>query len=565
MAGVLAITDRFPTGPEGDPAPMEGVDFDKELTTVGVGSMLSGLLGGTLSFHTFTAIQLRLDGGTHRIAQLAFVCAVGGAFMSSAPVGQFVPKWFLGGLFMNTAINFLKGSLLSYRSLPPFFWNGFRLPNPQYATTVFCILVAVFLSPAHAIGTGLVLSVLIFLVQSTVTSPVINVVVGNRVVSRTMRPIWEMKTLRKEGDRILLLYLQGQLFFGTVRSLVATLAAAAETHRVEYCILSFARVATVDASAARHLKTTADRVNKKGCRIIFCRMNREVFSALTAAGVVKSPDENLLSTLQGLRWRTKATHSKEPEGLNRVLLDHGGTQDDLAGSETFTHSMLLAAPSEGEPDSFAHETDALDYCDELLIDKYCYGSARDSGEKLLKPYMLEYRTASITEGVRLVAWAFEEMNGLPQGTVEKLRPFCEVRENVEKWTKLQDVGGELVFIMRGYVSLTQIVPKADEADIVQPEIRGFSFRQGKRLLKRLPPGYVVGKHLFFLRRRELFEADPEFQEQVVVSSKLGSSAELWILRAEVWETMPEDLRGILTEMLCHQLADASHHSRLQER
>ena len=42
MTGVLGITGKFASGPDGDPAPMEVLDFDAELTTVGFGSLLTG-------------------------------------------------------------------------------------------------------------------------------------------------------------------------------------------------------------------------------------------------------------------------------------------------------------------------------------------------------------------------------------------------------------------------------------------------------------------------------------------------------------------------------------------
>ena len=42
MTGVLGITGKFASGPDGDPSPMDVVDFDAELTTVGFGSLLTG-------------------------------------------------------------------------------------------------------------------------------------------------------------------------------------------------------------------------------------------------------------------------------------------------------------------------------------------------------------------------------------------------------------------------------------------------------------------------------------------------------------------------------------------
>eukprot|EP00929_Paragymnodinium_shiwhaense_P057943 TRINITY_DN29027_c0_g2_i1.p1 TRINITY_DN29027_c0_g2~~TRINITY_DN29027_c0_g2_i1.p1 ORF type:complete len:912 (+),score=170.47 TRINITY_DN29027_c0_g2_i1:133-2868(+) len=580
MTGVLAITDRFPRGPTGDPDPMETIDFDKELTTVGVSSFLLGLTGGTLTFHTFTVIQLRMDGGTHRISVLAFAILVICAFVSNAPLGHIVPKWYLAALFMNTAIHFLKGAIMSYQQLPTVRWRGWRLPSPQYAISLSGILAAVFLSPAMAISLGLLLSVVLFLVHSSQASPVSNVVLGDGVVSRTMRPFWEMKTLRAEGDRILLLYLQGQLFFGSVRKLVATLDAAAASDRVEYVILSFSRVPRVDPSAVRHLKTTTDRMREQGCVIICCRMNHEVFSALSAAGVVSNPDPDLVMHLQGLRWRSSPAGGA-PGGASKVYgKEFARVPSEIhryASPKTKTQPLLPKSPldpledpfndkrgvdMDDEPDAFSHETDALDYCDERLVAQSCYGRSCLPAEPL-RPYMLKYRQAATDPGARLDEWAFEQMNGLPPGFMNQLRPYCEVRIDVPQWTKLLDCVGSLVFIMQGAISLVQSMPQAEEVVQLSPEVRGFSFRQGKRLHKRFCPGYVVGKHSFFLNKEDQI-LDQDLFPKLIVSSKLGN-AELWILGAEAWQKLPLELKGPVTEMLCVQLSDISRHSALQER
>lgn len=96
-------------------------------------------------------------------------------------------------------------------------------------------------------------------------------------------------------------------------------------------------------------------------------------------------------------------------------------------------------------------------------------------------------------------------------------------------------------------------------------MKGFSFRQGKRLHKRYPPGYIVGKHTFFLKMRGHTIDDDDEGVQHVVSSKLGDSAEIWILRPQCWEQLPNDVKLPLAEMLCLQLAESTRHSGLQER
>lgn len=580
MTGVLAITDRFPKGPHGDPSPMESVDFDRELCTVGVCDLILGLTGGTLTFHTFTAIQLRLDGGTHRVAVLSVAAAVGGAFLSGAPIGRFVPKWYLSGLFMNTAIHFMKSAIMSYESLP----GGYL--SWQYAISMSAMTVSVFASPDKAIFVGLVLSVGLFLVQSCKSSPVSNVCGGNQVVSRTMRPFWELRILRQEGDRICLLYLQGNLFFGSARRLVAMLDAILRQRvNLEYLILSFAKVQHIDPSAAKTLKSAADRARQHGCRVIVCRMRQEIYSTLEAAELIEAPDQNLVDTLLGLKWRTSGPtqprrlplasplasplHSPKatpPSQRSRSQLGLGLNLglDDLASPRAAKTRATWgleydAAGGPTPPNAFAHETDALDYCDEVLLRKHLYHRLGVP----LEGYMMAYREAASVPGVRLEEWAFEQMNGLPAGCLGRIKPFCEIQERQEKERIEGD--GALCFIMRGAISMVQMISRADDLETIDASVgRGFSFRKGKRLLKRLPPGNVFGKQNFFLRQRDRV-IDATLDPEAIVSSKLGGAVEIWVLRPQMWPKLPEDEKAALTMMLCVQMAAAEVHMRLQER
>lgn len=229
MTGVLGITGKFRAGPDGDPSPLEVIDFDAELTTVGFGSIFTALSNGVVTFHRLgSSIQLRMDGGTHRLAVLTSSCFVGTFFFTSLPLGHYIPKFFLGGLFMGSGVSFLESAFLSFRSLPPQKFMGYRLPSPQYWVTVLCILVAAFSSPFQGIGAGLILSLVIFLWDGAQSSPIASMSTGSHTVSRTFRPFWELEALCLHGHRILLFYLQGQLFFGSGQNLASSLVEAIE-------------------------------------------------------------------------------------------------------------------------------------------------------------------------------------------------------------------------------------------------------------------------------------------------------------------------------------------------
>ncbi|CAK9038818.1 Uncharacterized vacuolar membrane protein YGR125W [Durusdinium trenchii] len=322
MTGVLGITGKFRMGPDGDPAPMETVDFDAELTTVGFASIFAALSNGVVTFH-----------------------------------------------------------------------------------------------------------------------------------------------------RILLFYLQGQLFFGSGQTLASSLVEAIEQDLLggavmsEYCILSFGKVTSIDASAAEQLRMAVKRVSEHGCKdtrfptfelslwlllseVIFCRMNSQVFDALSTLKVVTAPDVDL------------------------------------------------------------RQTDALDYTGDRLLEKYLYQSS-------LKGYMLEYRNACST-GARLANEAFEAMNLLPEGFLTQIQPFCAIQMGLASGQRLAE-DDAFCFVFQGAIAVVNEL--SDQKQTSQGvSIKGFQGRRQKRLRKRYPPGSIVGKHEFVLNSAAVRLCDTGTTTSRVVSS-----------------------------------------------
>lgn len=565
MTGVLGIVGKFPTGPDGDPAPLEVIDYDTELTTVGFGAILLGLTNGVVTFHRLgSSVQLRMDGGTHRAAVMSSSLFVAVFFFSAVPLGHFIPKWYLGALFMQSGISFLEGALLSYRSLPPSGQTllGVKLPSVQYLVTLACVVVAVFASTFAGLAAGLALSIVIFLWESAQSSPIQSVSQGNRTVSRTFRPVWELQVLRAHGDRILLLYLQGQIFFGSGQGLASKLIAIVEssqnggsTNPAKYCILSFAKVPTIDASAAEQLKAAVRKVEHLGCKVLCCRTNQSVFDALTAAKVIVSPDPDLKQVL-GFDIETRVEEEEE----------HAGEIDNnlvATISRSWMRRKSFKPGFQQDHDSFDHETDALDHCGDKLLAEFCYGEVPGRVARDLAPYMKAYRSCRIT-GCRMSEEVFEKMNNLPAGTIAQLKPFCQIRSGLASGEILEE--GMLYFVLQGAVTTVDVIGVEDDLVVavhsLQVNMKGFSGRGGgKRLRKRYPLGSVVGKGEFFLRPAGRI-IDSELAPKMIVSSKYGNTSEVWGLPSQAWEKLPKDLQLILINCSMLLMAEERQHSLL---
>lgn len=577
MTGVLGITGAFQGGPRGDPSPMETTNFDMELTVVGLGAVVSGLTNGVICFHRLgSSIQLRRDGGTHRIAVLTSAVFVALFFFSSVPLGHFIPKWFLGGLFMGSGVSFLEGAFKSYRGLPPLYMVGRRLPSPQYWVTVCCIVVAVFSSPFMGIAAGLAFSIFLFLADSAKANPINSISDGANTVSRTLKPHWELQTLMEQGTRIVVIYLQGQLFFGSGNGLAAAIENIIEAQHghIRYIILSFAKVPAVDASAASQLKPALKRVENHGCKVVCCRMNKEVFDALSSAKLIQAPDDDCRKVMEA---KTVETVTEDPEApdqgtfaqtLDRVPLhEEGPTAPSLWRTVSFRplHTKKF--------DAFDTESDALDYCGDVIIAEFTYAPQKElpAAQRTLKPYMDAFHNACTT-GAPLTEEFYEQINALPPGTMSKVKFYCKVMSGLSPGHTLQK--GSLYFIMQGGIGLVDVLhdDQSEDDDGIRPttslaahmkvNMKMYYGRGQKRLRKRYPPGQVAGKTTFFTQQtREKIQSDNHVT-WLITSAKFGVSVEVWALSPEQWEKMPATLRDTLTELLFRMIIRESEHSLL---
>jgi len=349
---------------------------------------------------------------------------------------------------------------------------------------------------------------------------------------------------------------RGYLFFGSADRLAKmflTVTTGPREGQVQYCILSFARVVFIDASAAQQVKASVDKAARSGCQVLFCRMNEQVYNELSVVKAFRSPDH---SVYQALRARGADAND---------IMQFGVTGIDTAGVNSIDPHLTRRATEDfnavgsGIHDAFDTESDALDYCNDKLVDQYCYTPRVDW-------FKIAYRQACLT-GSRLDEACFEAMGGLPEGTLGRLRPFCVVHDRMEHYTVLEGLEPTLWFIMRGAIAQ---LDKLSEEDLLvsdggqfAAEVKGFSGRGGKRLRCRLTPGHVAGKVSFFLDRG-VGLVDKEIIPFLQVSSRIAGYAEVWALTTSKWNDMPLDLRALLLDALISHMADDRQHSYLTE-
>jgi len=326
---------------------------------------------------------------------------------------------------------------------------------------------------------------------------------------------------------------------------------------VRYCILSFAKVPSIDASAAEQLKIAIKRISRHGCKVVFCRMFLEVFQMLSACKIIESPDADLRRVLN-IDQQEKLIETPDSPDDDFQEDDHMMPRLSLPRQKTLSFRAL----DRGDHDAFDDETDALSYCEQHILDEFCYSDGGNGvSVPILEPYMSSYGHAC-AQGARLDEAAFEKLNRLPPGTMASLRPFCNVQTGLAPQQELDRDTVALHFVLQGGVALVDVRPQSEVESLASTAVimKGFHGRGRKRLRKRYPPGSVVG-HLGFLLPAERL-VDSALVPSMVVSSKFAESSEVWSLPRESWMQLPTSLMRALEDMLLLQAMTERQHTLL---
>jgi SulP family sulfate permease len=246
----------------------------RELLSQGLANILSACAGGLLSFARLTRSANNVHGGARtRWSALVYALIVAGV-LAAVEVITFLPLAVMGGLLV--AVSWAMVDAWS-RRLPRQLLQGQGLTRNQHRVLLgnYLVMLAVVASAVVtnlivAVGVGVVGAMLLF-VRRNSGSVIRRELFGNRYHSLRQRSISRMRELEREGWRIVLLELEGPLFFGTADRLSREIERHAA--RAEYLILDFRRINDIDATGARILQQAARHGSARNCQLIFASIN----------------------------------------------------------------------------------------------------------------------------------------------------------------------------------------------------------------------------------------------------------------------------------------------------
>lgn len=252
---------------------------NRELRRVGAANMAGGLVGGMAAFPSvsLTSLAKSMGAPTTRwfgLATVLFLLLL--AYFGMAWVG-YIPKPVIGGMLLSMGLGFLYEWLVQARS---------RYLLHEYLVIPVILLVAIFFGFLQGVLVGLLAATILFVIKYSQTQVIRFEGDGRRFRSNVDRSGQQLEVLQRHGKKILVIGLQGYLFFGTSGRIYSRVKDLLESDsEIEVVLLDFEKVSGVDASAGLNFDKLAQLVTLRQVHMLIAGLERSLVGNLSSTGI----------------------------------------------------------------------------------------------------------------------------------------------------------------------------------------------------------------------------------------------------------------------------------------
>lgn len=221
----------------------QDADLNRELRSSGAANVAGGLIGGVISNLSLNRTILNARAGaTSRTSGVVSGVLTLVILFAGTRLAGFIPVPILGGLLLFMGVSLLFNWVVKSRR---------RLGIGDYLLILAIFLVAVRFGYAAGVLVGVVAASVMFAVTYSRVRVVKHELSGSEFSSTVDRPLEQASELRRHGDRIHILWLQGYVFFGSAYNLLEEIKRRVESREtaVGWIILDFHMVSGLDSSA----------------------------------------------------------------------------------------------------------------------------------------------------------------------------------------------------------------------------------------------------------------------------------------------------------------------------
>jgi SulP family sulfate permease len=276
------------------------MDLNHELRAAGAGNLFAGFFAGFVGFQqlSMSAINLKLGAKTRLTGLIAAgVCLL--ALIAGTSFVSLMPKFILGGLLLFLGLSFIYEWV---------YQTWFTLPRADYFVIVLILFVIATVGFLEGVAIGIFVTIIIFTINYSQVAVIKHSLTAAVYHSTFDRPKLHKRLLRRLGKQVLILELQGYIFFGTANQLlekVRTHLSIFGQTRLCFLLLDFSGVTGIDSSAVISFRKMNQLVQKNHAGIILTGLSGDIERSFQKSGMFDfdKTSFHVLSDLdQGIRW-----------------------------------------------------------------------------------------------------------------------------------------------------------------------------------------------------------------------------------------------------------------------
>jgi SulP family sulfate permease len=242
-------------------------DSNRELIGQGCANVASAMVGGLPGAGTMGATLVNMSsGGQSRFSGIAEGVFALFALLALGTLIAWIPVAALSGILIVIGLRMLDLNSLHYLKS--------RSTLLDFMVIAAVVAVALQVSLIAASGVGILLAVLLFMREQIGGNVVRRKLTGSQVFSKRERVQEERDLLLREGERSVIVELQGSLFFGTANQLYKALEP--ELQQRDFVILDLRRVQTLDVTAAHMLDLIQGMLAEHGGLLLLSQLPRKL-------------------------------------------------------------------------------------------------------------------------------------------------------------------------------------------------------------------------------------------------------------------------------------------------
>ncbi|MBF0461813.1 MAG: SulP family inorganic anion transporter [Magnetococcales bacterium] len=274
----LASVDTLKTCAAMDQLTSSQHDPNQELVAQGMANMTSSVMGGVYGAGTMGGTLANLsNGGQTRLSGVVGGISALIAALALMPLIAWIPVSSLAGILIVIGLRMIDKKVL--------FFLQSRDTLFDFVVAASVVVVALTIGPVIAAGTGMIFAVLLYWrgrAGDTITYNKHSIHGGS---SLCCRPGEDVGTLEPFGNHAVAYELQGSLSFGTPRQFYSDLEEA--SRHVDYLILDFRLVDSIDVTAAHKLYTLQHAMREWNTTLLFSNVRDSISSGINLRAMLE--------------------------------------------------------------------------------------------------------------------------------------------------------------------------------------------------------------------------------------------------------------------------------------